>query len=157
MSASLELVSAISSGNAVEIESAFSAAISEKIANRLDDMRLSVAQNMFGEQTQTQEIVEFTKEEWEALSEEEQAEYEQLDEISSGLAYRAAMKAWDKGASAKDPHASNAYDRQGDRLAIKSSKKAHQEKLKKDGVSAAKIRKITKNKQYHAPDGSEDL
>lgn len=47
MSVTLELIDAISTGDAVATENAFNAAMAEKIAGRLDDMRLNVAQSMF--------------------------------------------------------------------------------------------------------------
>jgi len=47
MSHTKDLINAIDSGNAMETESSFNAAIAEKIAARLDDMRTNIAQNMF--------------------------------------------------------------------------------------------------------------
>lgn len=47
MSTTLELIDAISTGDAVATENAFNAAMAEKIAGRLDDMRLNVAKSMF--------------------------------------------------------------------------------------------------------------
>jgi hypothetical protein len=41
------LINAIRSGDAMEIESAFNAGLAEKISAKLDDMRVGVAQNMF--------------------------------------------------------------------------------------------------------------
>jgi hypothetical protein len=43
----LELIDAISNGDAVSIENAFNAAMAEKISARLDDMKVSIAQGMF--------------------------------------------------------------------------------------------------------------
>lgn len=81
MSTTLELINAISQGDAVGIESAFNAAMAEKISSRLDDMRTSVAKSMFN--PVEEEVTEFTTEEWDALTEEEQAEYTNvLDEAS---------------------------------------------------------------------------
>lgn len=76
MTTTLELINAIASGNSVATENAFNAAIAEKISGKLDDMRLSVAQSMF--KPMVEEEVEFTTEEWEALSEEEQAEFDNV-------------------------------------------------------------------------------
>lgn len=50
-----DLISAIASGNAVAVENGFSAAMSDKLSTRLDDMRADVAQSMFAE---TEEITE---------------------------------------------------------------------------------------------------
>jgi hypothetical protein len=47
MSNTRNLIDAIADGNALETESSFNAAIAEKIAAGLDNMRQSVAQNMF--------------------------------------------------------------------------------------------------------------
>jgi hypothetical protein len=59
----LELIDAISNGDAVSIENAFNAAMSEKISGRLDDMRVNVAKSMFSpaeaeQETQPQEGAE---------------------------------------------------------------------------------------------------
>lgn len=43
----MNLINAIQTGDAVEIESAFNAAMAEKVAEKLDTMRATVAQNMF--------------------------------------------------------------------------------------------------------------
>ena len=50
MTTTLELINAISNGNAVEIENAFNSAMAEKVAARLDDMRVNVAHAMFNVQ-----------------------------------------------------------------------------------------------------------
>lgn len=44
---SRDLVNAIAAGDAMEIETAFNAAMSEKISTRLDDKRIEVARNLF--------------------------------------------------------------------------------------------------------------
>lgn len=51
MTTTLELINAISNGNAVEIENAFNSAMAEKVATKLDDMRVNVAHAMFNVQT----------------------------------------------------------------------------------------------------------
>ena len=51
MTTTLELINAISNGNAVEIENAFNSAMAEKVASKLDDMRVNVAHAMFNVQT----------------------------------------------------------------------------------------------------------
>lgn len=50
MTTTLELIDAISKGDASATEAAFNAAMAEKISAKLDDLRVSVAQNMFGAQ-----------------------------------------------------------------------------------------------------------
>lgn len=52
MSSVKELINAIETGDAVNIQGAFNAAMAEKIATNLDIMRQNVAQTMFN---QTQE------------------------------------------------------------------------------------------------------
>jgi hypothetical protein len=42
-----DLISAIATGNAIETENAFSAAMAEKLSVALDNKRIEVAQNMF--------------------------------------------------------------------------------------------------------------
>lgn len=46
------LINAIAAGNALETEQAFSSAMAEKLAGKLDDMRMGVAQSMFNQQEQ---------------------------------------------------------------------------------------------------------
>jgi hypothetical protein len=46
----LNLIQSIANGDAIETEQAFGAAMAEKLAVKLDDMRMSVAQNMFAAQ-----------------------------------------------------------------------------------------------------------
>ena len=41
------LIQSIANGDAIETESAFSAAMAEKLSVKLDDMRVNIAQNMF--------------------------------------------------------------------------------------------------------------
>lgn len=81
MSTTLELIQAIASGDALKTEGAFNAAMAEKVAGKLDDMRMAVARSMFNQVVEEQ--VEFTAEEWSALSEEEQAEYANVIEEGS--------------------------------------------------------------------------
>ena len=54
MTTTLELINAISSGNAVDIENAFNAAMAEKVSAKLDDMRVSVAQTFFNPEQQAE-------------------------------------------------------------------------------------------------------
>lgn len=62
MSSTLELINAISQGDAVATETAFNAAMAEKISARLDDMRINVAKSMFApEEVQTQETTAETE------------------------------------------------------------------------------------------------
>jgi hypothetical protein len=49
------LVNAIASGDALETENAFSAAMAQHVSARLEDMRMNVAQNMFKSVTATEE------------------------------------------------------------------------------------------------------
>lgn len=54
MTSTLELIDAISKGNAVDTEAAFNAAMAEKISAKLDDMRIDVAQSMFKQPEEVQ-------------------------------------------------------------------------------------------------------
>lgn len=47
MTTTLELINAISQGDATATENAFNAAMAEKISAKLDDMRVSVAKSFF--------------------------------------------------------------------------------------------------------------
>jgi len=50
MTTTLELINAISTGDATATQDAFNAAMAEKISAKLDDMRIDVAQRMFNVQ-----------------------------------------------------------------------------------------------------------
>ena len=53
------LINAIASKNAIETESAFNAAMAEKVSARLEDLRQNIAQSMFAaEQVSTETEVE---------------------------------------------------------------------------------------------------
>jgi hypothetical protein len=47
MSTTLDLINAIETQDATAIEGAFNAAMAERVSSKLEDMRMSVAQNMF--------------------------------------------------------------------------------------------------------------
>lgn len=80
------LISAIDSGDATAIDAAFNAEMATRISSRLEDMRVSVAQNMFATEqstdTEVQETsdenpeVELTPEDEATLSQEVEAEVE---------------------------------------------------------------------------------
>lgn len=53
-----ELINAIAEGNTLAIEDNFKAVMAQKISDRLDDMRVSVAQNMFGSVNESEDLVE---------------------------------------------------------------------------------------------------
>lgn len=88
------LVSAIAEGDAIATEQAFGAAMAEKLASRIDDLRTNIAQGMFSQMQPQPELAEegyISEEEYLALSEEEQSQYELLDEASlKSLGKRAA-------------------------------------------------------------------
>jgi len=82
----LNLIQAIAKGDAIETENAFQTAMAEKISVKLDDMRAQVAKNMFATQEEVveEETETITLEEYEALSDEEKANYEVI-EMEEGI------------------------------------------------------------------------
>lgn len=54
MTTTLELINAISNGDATATENAFNAAMAEKISAKLDDMRVNIAHAMFNVQQEEQ-------------------------------------------------------------------------------------------------------
>ena len=62
MTTTLELINAISNGNAVEIESAFNSAMAEKVASKLDDMRVNIAHAMFNAQAPAEQAQDQSEE-----------------------------------------------------------------------------------------------
>jgi hypothetical protein len=57
-----DLISAIAEGDSVAIEAAFNQEMATRISDRLDDMRIDVAQNMFRTESVQTEVVEETVE-----------------------------------------------------------------------------------------------
>jgi len=53
------LVNAIISGDALETENAFNAAMAEKLVSKLDDMRTNISQNMFRSSSEKTEESDF--------------------------------------------------------------------------------------------------
>ena len=54
----MNLINAIQAGDATSVEASFHAAMAERIAPKLDDMRQSVSANMFAKPEATEESVE---------------------------------------------------------------------------------------------------
>ena len=50
METTRDLINAIATGDAIQIENSFNAAMAEKIAGALDDRRVEVAQSLFAAQ-----------------------------------------------------------------------------------------------------------
>jgi hypothetical protein len=57
-----DLINAIAEGDSVAIEAAFNQEMATRISDRLDDMRIDVAQNMFRTESVQTEVVEETVE-----------------------------------------------------------------------------------------------
>lgn len=81
----LDLIKAIASGSATATEEAFNQSMAEKVSAKLDDMRMDIARTMFNTSAVVEEEIEenfdgyITEEEYQALSEEEKAEYELIE------------------------------------------------------------------------------
>lgn len=87
-----KLVDAIRTGDALATEQAFNAAMAEKLSTKIDEYRQQVAAGMFNqEEAVTEDTEVISLEEYEALSEEEKAEYE-LVEASVFGAMKTVMK-----------------------------------------------------------------
>ncbi len=54
MTTTLELIDAISKGDATATQDAFNAAMAEKISTKLDDMRIDIAKGMFNQPQEEQ-------------------------------------------------------------------------------------------------------
>ena len=124
-----DLINAIASGDAQQIESTFETVMTEKISVALDAMRSSVAQNMFSEEVELDE--------------------EQLDELSKDTIKKYFYKAGDsihKSRTRQNRAATMAY--QGDDTATKfASDTIDSEQKNIDKRSAG--RKVAR-KKYHA-------
>ena len=80
----LDLIKAIASGSATATEQTFNHCMAEKVSANLDGMRQEIARTMFN--TVVEESIEedttgwITEEEYQALSDEEKAEFEPINE-----------------------------------------------------------------------------
>jgi hypothetical protein len=80
------LISAIDSGDATAIDAAFNAEMATRISSRLEDMRVSVAQNMFkAEQTSETTDAEDENAEVELSQEDETALNQQVEAEIEGV------------------------------------------------------------------------
>jgi hypothetical protein len=82
-----ELINSITDGSTMSIESAFNDIMRDKISAKLNDMRIDVAQGMFGGQQAVEESVELDE--------------EQLDEVGNTPAGKKVLVAYAKKAMEK--------------------------------------------------------
>ena len=90
----VELISAIADGNTLAIEDSFNSVMASKISDRLDSMRVDVAQGMFGSVDESYDIEDYSVEELEDFMMSE--DFEQLDEISKKTLGSYVTKAHDQ-------------------------------------------------------------
>lgn len=100
-----DLIDAIASGDSVAIETAFNTEMATRISDRLEDMRVEVAQNMFRtESTQVDEEIELTEEQiddlLESITDEDMEEINALEEAT--LSAKAGRAGKDLGAPGKN-------------------------------------------------------
>ena len=144
-----ELISAIAEGDTLAIEDSFNTVMSYKIADRLDSMRVDVAQSMFGsvveESVELEEelnLEDYSVEELEDFMMSE--DFEQLDEVSKKTLGSYVTKAHDQ--LMKHTAAVNMKTGRGDKDAFAYSHDTdtmRKEKNRKAGISTA-IGKLTK-------------
>jgi hypothetical protein len=140
------LVAAIKTGDALATEQAFANAMAEKLAGKIEDLRVNIAQNMFD---QVQETVqeEFTQEDWNNLSEEEQHSYDALTEGELSKAVRAHA------------NAEVVHDERGDdesKTALKAAKNKMHSLAKTAGIKPGRATKVSHrlvNRYYGSDDG----
>ena len=141
-----QLVQAIMQKDALAIEAAFNLTMAEKVASKLDDMRDQVAQNMFATAEDFVEE-EFTPEDWDNLSEEEQSSYDALTEGELSKAVRAHA------------NAEVVHDEQGDaesKSALKAAKNKMHTLAKSAGIKTSRATKVSHrlvNRYYGSDDG----
>jgi len=93
------LIDAIAMGDTLAIDDSFNTIMANKISERLDDMRISVAQGMFGSVNESEEfyLEDYSVEELEDFMMSE--EFEQLDELSQKTVSKYIHKAAPEGTS----------------------------------------------------------
>jgi hypothetical protein len=147
-----DLIKAIDSGDSQTIDAAFQAEMANRISTRLEDLRVSVAQNMFAtEQTieETEVEEELTLEDYsiEELEEFMQTEdFEQLDELTASTLTSYVKKA---GSSLDKSHnaankAYKKYDDTDDDKDIAAGDKAHATYNKRHAGMSTALKKLSK-------------
>jgi hypothetical protein len=119
-----DLIKAINSGDSSEIDSVFQAEMANRISTKLEDLRVSVAQNMFAteqaiEETEVEEdeltLEDYSVEEIEEFMQTE--DFEQLDELSKktigSYAHKATDDAQDKAHDAYDSYKASKTTKMG--------------------------------------------
>lgn len=133
------LIVAIAEGDSLSIENNFNSVMASKISDRLDTMRVTVAQNMFGGQ-----VVE------ESVELEEDAE--QIDELSTKTVYRYLVKSDDSYDKAKKANDTNTVKKRtkGEKLAINSlERKANKGSPFKEELTLEESVELEENKFDH--------
>lgn len=77
-----DLISAIVQGDAASIDAAFNAEMATRVSSKLEDMRVSVAQNMFATE-QVEEVTEETEQVEQAEEATEEADVEDTVEAEA--------------------------------------------------------------------------
>jgi hypothetical protein len=85
------LINAIKSGDALATEQSFSDAMAEKLSTKIEQLRGDIAKNMFVQpEPVAEEIAYISEEEYNALSEEEKANYQEIEvELEEGIINKA--------------------------------------------------------------------
>lgn len=100
-----QLIDAIEQGKSIDIEGSFEAVMAEKVSTRIEELRTAYAQSMFNEDTEEEfEVAEFDQASWDALSEEEQAEWVDLDreELEEAMSKQGALHSYVKNKLNRD-------------------------------------------------------
>jgi len=146
----LALVDAINSGDAIDTENAFAAAMAEKLSVKIDEYRQSVAASMFAQPEEVVEEETISEEEYNALSEEEKAEYEIIDEAMSLKDAQKSLKA--NYGQAHDTHGDFDTERKDQAAAKREFVKA-KKVIKKQGgdynkTKAQAVKKFERENSY---------
>ena len=116
-----DLINAIAEGDSIAIEDSFNTVMASKISDRLDDMRVSVAQNMFGSVNESEDLVEATyaSGEWHVIDKKDGGHYKNTIHSTHASARKAINAA--RKANEKDP--------EGDRYHAKAASAITNESL----------------------------
>lgn len=141
-----DLIYAIAEGDSIAIEDSFNSVIASKISDRLDDMRVSVAQNMFGsvvEESLELDEATYASGEWHVIDKKDGGHYKNTIHSTHSSARKAINAA--RKANEKDPEG----DRYHAKAASAITNESVEESLELEEGKVSPTRGTRKIAAYH--------
>lgn len=149
----MTLVDAIKNGDAIATEQAFAAAMAEKLSARIDDMRQSVASTMFTQVVEqpAEAVAEeaISEEEYNALTEEQRSEYQELEEAKTKFG---AMRSYIKNDEIASDHYGDMGTTSKERADASNQRKKDKKFIKKAGGDMDRVKQAS-DRQFRRRNG----